>query len=46
MSLSPPQDLFLPYSFDISLFKDIDNPNLVDHINRVGVTFYEKDLFI
>ena len=36
-------DLFLPYSFDISIFKDIDNPDLVDHINRVGIIFYEKD---
>jgi uncharacterized protein len=36
-------DLFLPYSFDISIFKDIDNPDLVDHINRLGVVFYEKD---
>jgi uncharacterized protein len=36
-------DLFLPYSFDISIFKDIDNPDLVDHVNRLGVVFYEKD---
>lgn len=36
-------DLFLPYSFDISIFKDIDNPDLVEHINRVGVVLYEKD---
>ncbi len=35
-------DLYLPYSFDISIFKDIDNPDLVDHINRVGITFYHK----
>jgi len=35
-------DLFLPYSFDISIFSDIDNPDLVDHINRIGVVFYEK----
>ena len=37
-------DLFLPYSFDISIFKDIDNPDLVDHINRVGVVLHEKNL--
>jgi predicted nucleotidyltransferase len=36
-------DLLLPYSFDISIFKDIENPNLVDHINRVGIVLYEKD---
>ena len=35
-------NLLLPYSFDISIFKDIDNPDLVDYINRVGVVFYEK----
>jgi len=36
-------DLFLPYAFDISIFKDIDNPDLVDHINRIGVVLYEKN---
>ena len=36
-------DLFLPYSFDISIFKDIDNPDLIEHINRIGVVLYEKD---
>ncbi len=35
-------DLLLPYSFDISIFSDIDNPNLVDSINRIGVVFYKK----
>ena len=35
-------DLFLPYSFDISIFSDVDNPDLVDHINRIGVVFYEN----
>lgn len=35
-------DLFLPYSFDLSLFKNITNEELIDHINRIGLTFYEK----
>jgi len=35
-------DLLLPYSFDISIFSDIDNPDLVDNINRIGVVFYEN----
>lgn len=35
-------DVLLPYSFDISLFNHIDNPDLVDHIRRVGIVFYEK----
>lgn len=35
-------DLFLPYSFDLSLFKSISSEELIDHINRIGLTFYEK----
>ena len=35
-------DLLLPYSFDISIFSDVDNPDLVDNINRIGVVFYEN----
>lgn len=35
-------DLLLPYSFDISIFSQISNADLVDHINRVGVVFYES----
>lgn len=34
-------DLLLPYTFDISLFKQIDNPDLIEHINRIGIVFYE-----
>ncbi len=34
-------DLLLPYTFDLSIFKHIDNPDLIDHIKRVGVVFYE-----
>lgn len=36
-------DLLLPYSFNISLFKQISNPDLVGHIERVGVVFYERE---
>lgn len=35
-------DLYLPYKVDISLFRLIDNPQLVQHILRVGVSFYKK----
>jgi uncharacterized protein len=35
-------DLLLPYTFDISIFTDISNPDFLDHIKRVGTTFYEK----
>ena len=34
-------DLLLPHTFDISLFKQIDNPDLIEHINHVGIVFYE-----
>ena len=33
-------DLLLPYKIDLSLFRQIDNPNLIEHIERVGVVFY------
>jgi predicted nucleotidyltransferase len=32
----------LPYLFDISLFEQLNNANLKDHINRVGRVLYEK----
>ncbi len=38
-------DLELPWSFDISLHHQIDNPNLLDHIQRVGVEFYSPNTF-
>jgi predicted nucleotidyltransferase len=35
-------DLLLPYKIDLSIFANISNPNLLGHIERVGVVFYEK----
>lgn len=35
-------DLFLPYTFDLSIYSHIKNCNLIDHINRVGKIFYKK----
>lgn len=35
-------DLLLPYSIDLSLLHEISNPELIDHILRIGVVFYEK----
>jgi predicted nucleotidyltransferase len=35
-------DLFLPYTFDITIFDQISNFDLVEHINRVGLVFYKK----
>lgn len=34
------EELDTPYSFDISLYQHIDNDNLKDHIERVGIEFY------
>lgn len=36
-------DLLLPYSFDISIFNQISNPDLVDHIKKYGIDFYQKN---
>jgi uncharacterized protein len=33
-------DLMLPYIFDLSVYDQIGNPDLLEHIKRVGVTFY------
>jgi uncharacterized protein len=33
-------DLLLPYKIDLSQKRKISNPDLVDHINRVGQIFY------
>lgn len=35
-------DLFLPYTIDLSLFASLSNRDLIEHIQRVGVTFYAK----
>ena len=35
-------DLMLPYLFDISIFNQISNTDLVEHINRVGIVFFER----
>jgi predicted nucleotidyltransferase len=33
-------DLLLPYKIDLSLLKHIRNPELVQHIKRIGIDFY------
>jgi uncharacterized protein len=35
-------DLMLPWSFDLSIYHQIDDPDVADHIARVGVPFYTK----
>ena len=35
-------DLILPYTIDLSIFNNIGDSDVIAHIQRVGVTFYEK----
>ncbi len=35
-------DLLLPYTFDLSIFQHIENPDLIAHIERVGKVFYSR----
>ena len=35
-------DQLLPYTIDLSIFKNIRNPEMVEQIERVGVAFYKK----
>jgi len=35
-------DLLLPYKIDLSIFEQIADPEVIDHVQRVGVVFYEK----
>ncbi len=35
-------DLLLPYQFDISIFKNLRNADLINHINRIGIDIYNK----
>lgn len=35
-------DLLLPWKIDLSLKHQIDNPELIEHIKRVGIDFYQK----
>ncbi len=36
------EELNLPYKIDVSIFDDIDNQNLKDHILRVGKELYRQ----
>lgn len=37
------EDSILPYNTDIQLVDSIKNSELLDHINRVGQVFYQKN---
>lgn len=34
------EETIMPYRFDILAYHAIDNPDLIDHIDRVGIVFY------
>ena len=36
-------DLLLPWTVDLSLLHHIDNPELLDHIRRIGIPLYAPD---
>ena len=36
-------DSFIPYTVDVSIFEKLDNAKLREHIDRVGVVFYERE---
>lgn len=36
-------DLLLPYTIDLSVFNELNNAKLSEHIQRVGVVFYQRD---
>jgi predicted nucleotidyltransferase len=36
-------DLCLPYHIDLSIFQDIANKELIDHIQRVGIVLCDKN---
>jgi len=33
-------DLYLPQIFDLSIYNKIDNKELLEHIDRIGIEFY------
>jgi uncharacterized protein len=35
-------DLLLPYKIDLSIFHQLTHPELIEHIRRVGIIFYER----
>jgi predicted nucleotidyltransferase len=35
-------DLFLPYTFDLSVFNQMENEDPIEHINRAGRLFYKQ----
>ena len=36
-------DLLLPYKFDLSIYNQINSPELLEHIDRVGDLFFSRN---
>ncbi|NUQ37956.1 MAG: nucleotidyltransferase domain-containing protein [Caldilineales bacterium] len=36
-------DLLLPYSIDLSIFRNVSDPDVIAHIERVGMVFYTRE---
>lgn len=36
-------DLLLPYMIDLSIYAHVGDPDVLEQIRRVGITFYQKD---
>jgi len=36
-------DLLLPYTVDLSQYRELGNPDLIAHIDRVGVEIYSRE---
>ncbi len=36
------EDLMLPFKFDLVIYRHIKEPALLDHIDRVGITLWQK----
>jgi len=37
-------ELYLPYTFDLSIYEKIQNRDLKEHIGRVGKVFFERGM--
>jgi predicted nucleotidyltransferase len=42
VSMELNEETIMPYRFDVLNYHTIAEPALIDHINRIGIVFYEK----
>jgi len=35
-------ELYLPYNIDLSIYDNIEDSDVIEHIDRVGKTFYRR----